>query len=490
VGAEDLRVDCDLGDGAAVARLRIPVVRGIPARIGLRVWPTELRTDFPFAEVRVVLEDHRGDRIDASDVQIWAEHGSISLEAGGGNEVEGEYDGSEATDQAVDVVRATYTPTPGDGVIEVVTLAWEPVPVAGRAQVQARVLDHRLRPLVSVPVELDAGAEVEVLTTDERGVATGQVRLPEGRGPVELRAQAGVREARAVAIRGGAGRPLTEQGLSSQADLVLSPGRVAGLSIEVEPGVLRAAPGATAWVYVTLEDRSGNPITDEEVSLTASEGWIGPMRVRSDGSWIAEYVPMPAERPREVEITAETETLRTSAHLEVAPRVVRVSVGPSGGVISNLRGITAPLLTIDSDLRLRNRLVGEALMVRVGAARYAFRGLVTTGLGAPARLDNTVYAFTVGALFRRDRGRFGVWGGGGLVAAVQDLDLWFGNEQVSQGFRVAAGPAGIGGVGGRALGGELLVNGQASWLPTSGGEAGFTGNVGGFAIGAGYRLVF
>ena len=150
-----------------------------------------------------------------------------------------------------------------------------------------------------------------------------------------------------------------------EAELKLTPGRVAGLSVEVDPSVLRASPGARAYVLVNIEDRAGAPITDEEVGLEASEGTLGPLRARGDGTLIAEYIPEATERPREVEITAVAESMRSTARLQVAPRPVRLTVGAWAGVATNFGRVTAPIVSLDADLRVRNRIVGESLMLRM-----------------------------------------------------------------------------------------------------------------------------
>lgn len=487
---EDLRVDCDLGGGEATARLRVPVARGLPARLGLRVWPRELRTDFPFAEVRVVLEDHRGDRLDVDGVTLGAEFGTVTVQNQGRTEIEAEYDGSSTVERPEDRVLATWTAPPGSGVADVVRVGWETVPSEGTVEVVARVLDLERRPLQGIEVELAAGGSAGTALTDSAGLARTTLALPEGRGPVVLEASAFGRRSQAVAIRGLPGRSLGSADLTATADLELTPGRVAGLSVQVDPAILRAAPGAVAWVYVDVEDRVGNPVADEAVSLSASEGRIGSLRARPDGTLVAEYVPEPSDRPRSVEITAEVATLRSSARLEIAPRPVRFTLGAWGGVQTNFGSVLAPVVGVDGDLRVRSRLTGESLMLRVGLSRYQFARDVSTGAGPQASLASAVYPVTLAALLRQDRGRFGLWGGAGGMVAVQTLDVGFGSQQIDRGVRALGGPALVGGAGVRLFGGEALATVQASWLPVDAGDAGFSGNIGGLASGLGYRLVF
>ncbi|MEQ1503912.1 MAG: hypothetical protein ABMB14_16845, partial [Myxococcota bacterium] len=57
----DVRVACTLG--AASTAFRIGVASGVASRLSIRVWPDELLADFAVAELSVVLDDTRGERL-------------------------------------------------------------------------------------------------------------------------------------------------------------------------------------------------------------------------------------------------------------------------------------------------------------------------------------------------------------------------------------------------------------------------------------------
>lgn len=488
-GADDRRVDCELGRDVT-ARTRVPVARGVASRLELRVWPQDLRTDFPFAEVRVVLEDHRGERLPVDRVALEADLGTVDVVRPSATEIEADYDGAAASVAGLDQVRARWS-APADGVVpDVVRLGWDDLPREGSVALVARVFDARRRPVPGASVSLSAGGPPVQVVAGPDGVARAVLPVPDGTGPVVLVGSAGGHVAEAVAMRGRAGRPLPPADLDAHADVVLRPGRVAALSVRVDPQVLRAAPGAVAWIYVDVEDHAGNPLDDAVVRVTATEGAVGELRTRPDGTLIAEYVPEPSERPRDVEITAEVDAVRSATRLTIAPGPVRVTLGAWAGMQTNFGSVTAPVVGVDGDIRVRSPLIGESLMLRLGLARYRFSAEVPTGLGALARLSSTVVPVTGAVLYRRDAGRFGAWGGVGGVVGVQDLAVEFGAVPVGRGVNVLGGPTLVGGAGVRLLGGEALVALQGTWLPVDAGEAGFSGNVGGLAGGLGYRLVF
>ena len=484
---QDLRVDCSIGGGAANTQVRVPMAQGVPARLGLRVWPTELRSDYPFAEVRVVVEDYGGDRLPVDNVKVWAERGALEVHRRTGNALQADYDGTDVGE--ADVVHAAWVVEPHDGWTHQIFLAWPDVAGAGRVTVEAQAVDALGRPVEGQKLLLDAGRTAEEVYTDDTGWASAQVLALE-EGPIPISARTRELSVAGVLIRGEGEKPKTDFELQASSLVSMTPGRVAGISVAVEPSLLRAAPGAVAYVTVALEDRGGNPITDEEVSVMVSEGEIGPLRVRSDGTWVAEYHPAPGDRPREVQVTAETESVRSTTLLAVQPRVVRVSVGPWAGVHGNLGAPLSSVLGLDVDFRLRSRLAGEGLMLRLGASTYRLKGQAATGLGGAATLDARMVPITGASLYRGDWGRLGIWGGVGGLLAVQDLSVGFGGDTVSRGTRVLAGATGIGGAGWRMLGGELTLQLQSSWIPTGGGEVSFAGNIGGLATGLGFRVVF
>jgi hypothetical protein len=273
--------------------------------------------------------------------------------------------------------------------------------------------------------------------------------------------------------------------------LALRPGRVAGLSVDVDPTLLRAGPGAVAWVTVKLADGAGQPITDEPVELEATEGQVGTLQTKADGSFVAEYTPLPIDSPREVVLTARTGTLYTSTRLMLEPRLVRISVGPWLGGTTNFGKVTGPMGGIDLDLRTRSRLAGEALMIRFGVAVSSFSEEgVPAGTSGRTDWTSTLVPGTIGLLFRDDRGPVGLWTGAGFMGGVHHLRVTEGGSQLGTWDRFVGGPVLFAGASRRAFGGEALLTVRASWLPVSQEDFGYDGNLGGLAAGVGYRLLY
>lgn len=480
----DLRVACRF-DGAQ-RDLKLPVTEGVPSRLQVRLWPEDLRTDFPVSEVRVVLEDTRGDRLETDRVQVRALRGTVELESARGIVARGEYDGTDAVAAGSDTLIATWSASAGEGPLRGIDVAWSPGE-AGRLVVHGRATDALGRPLPDVPVRLSAMGDPVDAVTDASGYASASLPWPDG--IARVRASAGPWTAEALAPTGtslgGPGSP----DLSDAVGVTIQPGLISGISVELDPPVLRAGPGALAWVYVTLEDRSGAPVPDADVQLSASEGTLGELRARGDGRFVAEYTPEPSGRVRDVLITAESDGVRSASRLSVQPRNLRVGFGPWLGWQGNFGEVSSATLGADLDVRLRNRLVGETVMLRLGAAGYA----VTTdvpGADTPLELAATVFPANVALLLREDPGAYGIWFGGGGSVAMQRLVLRSDTGVLSSGTRWLVGPVALVGVGRRVLSGEGFVEARASWLSGRTGQVGYSGNIGGLGVGVGWRVVY
>ncbi len=488
---QDMRIECRLGSHAEAA-LRVRVAEGIPERIHLRVWPVELRTDFPEAEISVMLEDARGERLGLGGLDVTAVRGDVRMGDLSGTGASGEYNGGNAASAGLDTVRATYSAPPSASYVDSVRLAWADVPKAGRVTLHGRALDPHLRPVPGAEIELDAGASVESGISGPDGWVSADVVIPMKKGPVQFRAAVAGRVDSALIIKG---QPASDYGpgipdLRADQVVKISSGRIAGISISVEPAVLRASPGReVAYVRVRLEDRAGKAVVNEPIDLTASEGVVGPLRPRPDGSYLAEYEPGHIDTPRDVTLTAEAENLHSTAKLSLQPQPVRVSLNAYGGLLTNFGAVSAPVFGVDLDFRVQNPLLGERLMIRIGAARYAFERKYRVK-GELLKVDTSVHPFTAAALYRIDRGSNAVWFGGGAVLGLQRLKGKNGGEIIYNQTDLSLGPTLMGGVGQRLLGGEVFLTARATWLPGVGDSIAFDGNVGGLAVGAGYRVVF
>jgi hypothetical protein len=488
----DVRITCTAG--ATTASVDVAVASGVAATLSLRVWPDELTADDPSADVSVVLDDARGERLPVRGVAVGAERGEVSMRADAGIVARGTYDGEAAVEAGGDRVSARYSAPPGSGPPRELLVRTGPVPQrAGEMWVHGRALDADRRPLADVPLRLRAGGGEIRAVTGPDGWASGEVSVDPGTAgaPFPVEAVAGAFAARAIAIpgEGATGGPGTPD-LEDTREVQIRPGRVRGISIEVEPSILRAAPGAVAYVTVRLQDGAGQPVLDEAVELAVTEGEIGELRARGDGSLVATYTPLADDRVREIEITASTPTLRSSTHLELEPRVVQVSFGPWIGAHTNFGALTGPSGGLDLDLRVRTPLLGETAVLRFSAAAMGLRSEASTGVGPSVDLRSTVVPLSTLLLFRQDRAGWAVWAGGGGTLAPRRTQLRFGDDLVSTGFGLLVGPVVAAGASRRAPGGEVVLTLQASWLPAPRDDVGYSGNLGGVLGGLGYRLVY
>jgi len=481
----DLRVVCTVDE--AIGQLRVPVTEGVPQGLRLRVWPERLRADFPVADVRVVLEDARGDRIDTAQVQVQAARGEVAMETRGGIVARGEYRGEAAVAGGSDTLVATWSAPPGDGAVARVAVGWEPGPTADSIEVHGRALDRLGRPLSGVQLRLATDLDQSVAVTGSSGYASAE--LGQRDGVTRVSATSAVWRSEALAPPGSSfGGPSTPD-LTDAAMVGIDPGRVAGVSVEVDPPILRAGPGAVAWVYVSLEDAQGATVTDADLDLTVSEGTLGQLRARSDGRFVAEYVPDPGGRVREVMVTAESDGLRSATRLSVQPRVARLAFGPFLGWQTNFGEVSGPAVGADLDIRLRSQGLGEALMVRLGGSGYPIATEFDGG-GETLTLAGSVIPLHAALLLRDDPGPFGLWLGGGGSVAMQRLLLRDDTQQLAEGTRWLVGPVVMAGASRRVLGGDAFVEARAAWLSGRTGDIGYSGNVGGLGIGLGWRVVY
>ena len=195
---QGVRVDCALDDTGLA--LRLGGREGAPARISLQVWPTELSTDFPVAEVRVSLEDEVGNRLPVEDVQVGAELGTVELRFEG-NAALGEYEGAGAVEAGVDTIEATFAPRAVTGAPSALALVWSAIPESGRARVRVFARDGLARPVRDASLTISAGSDPVDVRTDEQGWAEADVRVPGGTAPVVLSARGDRAVVRELATR-------------------------------------------------------------------------------------------------------------------------------------------------------------------------------------------------------------------------------------------------------------------------------------------------
>ncbi len=496
IGAPDrpvldhLRVECS-ANGGSPQQARVRVDPGGPVTLDLRVWPAELRTDFPTAEIRASLEDATGARIPPDGLQLSAARGAIHVQTGEDALVlEAEYDGAAAATAGTDTVTATWRPAAVAEGLDHIRLAWGPVPLVGSVEGWAQLLDAQERPVRGMSVSLDVGGPPKSGVTDDDGWF--HVQLPMNKaGPGVLTARAHGQVARAALVpgepaAGGAGLPR----LVTTEEIRFSAGRVYGIAISVDPPVLRAGPGSYAIVSVRVEDRAGEPIPDPPPVIEADAGRLGPVDLRPDGTWFAEWYPDGIERPQEVSVSARASEVASETRLEVAPRSATATLGARVGGLTNFGGVSSPIAGLDLEVRLRSGWLGDAVGLRLGGAVYAWNNTTVTDLGAPIRFRSLVVPIEGSLVFRREARRAVPWGAFGIAVAAHRIEAFEGEERLGSGVDWRVGPQGAAGLALPLGAGEAEIGLRGLWLPAGGGELGFAGNVGGLSADVGYRIRF
>jgi hypothetical protein len=401
----------------------------------------------------------------------------------------GEYRGAAAVEAGEDVIRARYELPLGAGFVSRLLVGHGAVSAAGEVTVHGRALDWEGRPLEGVDLSLSAGSGPAYATTAADGWASTTVPLPDGNGPVVFEVRHPDHTRRTIALRGSdalAGPGVPE--LVSSRVVPITAGVPTQMVVTVDPPILYTGRNAVAVVRVEVVDRTGTPIPDANIVVTATEGIVGPVTPDGEG-YRAEYTPASGDRPREVGFTARYEGATASARLWLEPRPVARAVGIGLGALSNFGRITSPFVSVDLDWR--TPWFGGSLVLRVGAGTYGDVAEVDTNLGEDARIRLVLVPITVGLLGRREGGGRAWWLGIGGVLAPYRNDSWFGDDLATRGVGVL--PPGLvllGGLGQRVGGGEAIVELRAMTLSSPGGPATYQGPVGGFLGIVGYRLIY
>jgi hypothetical protein len=488
-GPADPRLLCRLGTGLEV-RPRLSAGVGAPATLRLRVWPEELSTDFPVADVHVVLEDGLGDRLSPDGVEVVAERGLVTPVPGDASALRFEYQGRLAASAGQDVLTARYRAPPGGPDVRRLVVRHGPV-TGDELTVGARALDGAGRPVVGVPLVFDVDGAPARAVTDSDGWGRAVAPLTPGSRAVVVRASSGGRVARAVAPRGSAASAgLDEPDLVVRKLLSFSSGTVSEVSVAVDPPVLYTGPGAFAVVTVTLRDRAGALVVDDDVDVdvSASEGTVGDVRRQSDGSLRVEFEPPTGDRAREVVLTARAGGATGTTRLLVEPRPLIRAPSLSFGGITNLGAVTSPYLSADFDLRVP--VLGTSAILRFGVGTWGASAEAETGFGPKLRARMTVAPLQVGLIARRDLRGAAVWVGlGGLFSPYRSVSR-IGDDVAARvtGF-LPPGLALTGGVGQRIGGGEVMLELRGLALASPGGAATLQGGVGGVGVLIGYRLI-
>ncbi|MEN0066276.1 MAG: hypothetical protein AAGA48_29325 [Myxococcota bacterium] len=489
---QDLRIACTVGE--VTRSIRVELMHGVPERLSLEVIPEDLRSEYPVAELRAVVEDVRGDRLDVRGLAVVANHGEVVVRDQSST-LRGEYQGQEAVSHEGDRIIATYQQPPGPGPVTDVELGFGGVPGVdgGPLTVYARALNARREPVAFVPLRVRVDSESRSVMTQADGWASTTLDVPGSREPRLISAETAVATRRALAIPGesGVGGP-DQADLRIEKTVGIRAGRLGQVSVNVEPKVLRAGPGTMANIVVRLEDRSGRPVTDEPPTLEASEGRILPLFTRPDGTLIAQFVPSPSRQARVVQITASVEGgVKYTTEIAIEPRGTKATVGPFVGIQTNFGRLRALQIGADVDIRARSRLLGDALMIRIGLHGTTSRSTAILNESIETELRSTMTSLDLAASLRDDRGPVSLWVGIGGSAAIQWSSVAFDEIQALLGRDLVAGPMALAGLSRRTPVGELLFEARGYLIPAPADQdIGYTGNLGGVTVGVGYRLVY
>ncbi|TNE89102.1 MAG: hypothetical protein EP330_11730 [Deltaproteobacteria bacterium] len=485
------RFVCTLPDGVEAAA-RVLANEEVPARLRVHVWPEDLSTDRPIAQVSAALENSRGERLPSAEIGLRAEIGAVRIEPAGGFVLEGEYRGEEAVGVGGDTVSARWDPKGGLGRVEDLQIGWGEIE-SDALEVHVRALDDAGLPRVGAEVGLVVGDTELTLRTNSEGWASTFVPWLGRTGPVAIEARAaGVvrRELRlpeASAWR-APGTPL----LFDDASVTISAGRIASIRPTVDPAVLYTGPRASASVLFEVLDRAGQGVQDVEIAVTASEGTLSEVSAEPDGRYRVELRPDPGDRQREVQITATVEGASATATLLLEPRPVDRAISLAAGIQTNLRRVTSPALSLDVDQRLP--FFNRSTLLRVGFALYGADELVPAS--EPTNDDDVLVSLrlvpiTVALAARREAGGRAFWLGLGGVVTGYSITASYGPERFGNGYGVLTpGPTVLVGAGQRFSGGELMAEGRFTAINGPAGDISFTKQVGGIGLWVGYRLIY
>ncbi|MES2641205.1 MAG: hypothetical protein V4850_17075 [Myxococcota bacterium] len=484
----DPRVECGLAD--ATVALRVPLGSERPARIDLRVYPDTLSADFPIAQVQAALLDRRGERLPPDTLRLRAAVGELQVEMVDGA-LRGEYRGAAAVERGGDTLDAAWDHPPGTG------LAWElEVHAAadrgeGVLTTLVRALDRQDRPLAGLTVRVRLGELEAQNVTDTRGWARLTFpAVPPSATRVRAAASGVVRE---IAWLPGAPQALPDPAapdVQAKIELPIRAGRVRQVFLDVSPRPLLTGTGATANVVVRMLDFTGNPVTDEPVTIAASEGQVGLVEPQADGSRTVTYRPPPNVLfDRTVRITATTTAGTVSTDLALTPRPVNGSFGVSAGWIGNLGVVSSPALSLTFNQRIP--FLPKLLSARVGVTAYTFDAAVDDITGDTIVARVTPVPIDIGLVATERSGRRSLSAGLAAVVAPYGMTVLFGDDRGVSGVGLASPGLVVMGGGGYRLGNsELFAEARYLLFTASGPQVSFEGSIGGLSLMAGYRLLY
>lgn len=478
----DIRVECTLQESAAA--LRLPVVRPGPARLELRVYPEQLSSDFPVADVGVSLMDIRGEPLPIEGVQLRAMHGRLVTEPVTGTVLRAEYRGEAALSAGGDLIEAFWFEPAGSGGLWRLELASEPI--GDRLRVRVRVEDRQGYPLEGVSVQLEPeGAPPIRVQSGPRGEV--DVEIPNSS---RIRATAAGLSTEHHPLRGDTLPPAAAPELAARRELSLQAGRVRRIELDVSPVPLVIGSGQKASLRVRLVDASGQVVRDEPVDIQVSEGSIGPQTVDSDGTIAVDYLPSVGGLSRQVELQAWSGNSVATATLPLVPRTVSGGITLTGGYLTNFGAVSSPTLWATVDGRIPG--LPSPLRWRVGLGVWNLRSQFSSStFGEEVLSTTTFFPVELGVELVQRRGRTQLQAGLAGVVVPYLYSLSFDGERGPAGPAVASpGLLVHAGAALRIGNSELPVELRYLLVTASGSALRFDGSPGGLALTLGYRYLY
>lgn len=482
----DVAVGCQLGETTVTTRLS-PTFRR-PAAISLRVYPEVLSADFPLAEVQASLIDDGGSRLVPDGLTLTAEQGSLRSTLAS-DVIRSEYDGSAAARAGADEVRAEWRLQPGQGPVARLELCAGTED--GGITAVARLLDRGGRPVVGASASAEVGGTLlSDTTSDARGFA--RWRLPASASAQVVTARAAGARAQALAFAESEGSTCIAEASPARADLearVRIPiriGRVRQVQLAMDPPNLTLGPGANAAVRVRMLDAAGATVSDEAVSLVASEGIVSTPTLAADGSFTALFSPGPGTDARQILLTATTSAGSATTTLSVTPRPVRGSVAAGFGWLENLETISSPFASLSVEHGLRF----AGLSTRFGVGVYGVDKTVESATGN-VRVTGSFFPIDFGVTLSNRGPRFNLSAGVSLVLVPYTLAADFGGTDHFDG--AGLGPPGVearGAAGWRLGQTELFTEVGYLLFTAPAGAITLAQNAGGLHMIVGYRLLY
>ncbi|MFT5586246.1 MAG: hypothetical protein ACI9VR_003843, partial [Cognaticolwellia sp.] len=482
----DLRVSCQLEEQAVTVSQRSAA--GVPSRIVLRAWPEELSSDFPVSQIQASLEDARGERLPPQGLSLKAAFGTVSSPVVEDRMLRADYLGR--AEEPLDTVQAQWTEPPSSQPVE--RLSIELARRGEQGEVVVRALDSRGKPVQGAEVVLWLDDQRLAARSDTRGRA--RLRFDSEDRVTPLRVQSGEHWAEGLYLPWVDYPVIGELGpdLVAESTVSIRAGRVRKAELSVDREVLYASRAATATVVVVLLDRGGVPVVDEQVRLSASEGFVSELIPQADGSLQGVYQAPPGLRAGEVQVRLDPLDGTFEAKevtLEIRPPPITRSPGLAVGVLANTTGLLGPFGSLSWESALASPSV-FSLRLELGVYRLNRDLNLSSG---SVSLGMEVLPITLSGHRRWNSGLWSSWVGGGVVAAPYRSRSWFVEDGVEQEGRTQIGIHGpglqlYGGRGFRVRGGEAF--GELRYLALGSRADEISGQVGGVTGTLGFRIVY